>query len=78
MTIRFFLRSSLPLAAATVLALALGAPPAAGEDAAPAPSAPQEAPAGARFEPGAPPFAEVLAKAKAEGKLVFLDFFTEW
>ncbi|MHC5009496.1 MAG: hypothetical protein ACYTG6_00930 [Planctomycetota bacterium] len=30
------------------------------------------------FLPGPPAFEEVLARAKAEGKPIFLDFFTEW
>src|SRR5262245_24739094 len=34
--------------------------------------------AGVAFEPGSPPWAEVLAKAKAAGKPVFVDFSTEW
>jgi thiol-disulfide isomerase/thioredoxin len=38
----------------------------------------EPAPAGVAFEPGTPPFADVLAKAKAEGKPAFLDFATEW
>lgn len=44
----------------------------AGDDAAPG------AVAGVVFEPGPPPFADLLAKAKAEGKPIFIDFSTEW
>src|SRR5204862_6632909 len=33
---------------------------------------------GLAFEPGPPPFATVLAKARAEKKVVFVDFTTEW
>jgi thiol-disulfide isomerase/thioredoxin len=33
---------------------------------------------GLAFEPGPPPFATVLAKAKAEKKVVFVDFTTAW
>src|SRR5437867_228320 len=41
--------------------------------------APPAAPAaGVAFEPGAPAFADVLAKAKAQGKPVFVDFTTDW
>ena len=32
---------------------------------------------GVTFEPGSPRFADVLAKAKQQGKPVFIDFFTE-
>lgn len=35
------------------------------------------APAGVAFETGSPRFADVLAKAKEQGKPVFIDFFTE-
>src|SRR5262245_4891497 len=35
-------------------------------------------PGGLVFEPGPPPFATVLAKARAEKKVVFVDFSTEW
>jgi thiol-disulfide isomerase/thioredoxin len=63
------MRSALPLAVSALLACAVlaraGDPPAA------APSA------GVAFEPGAPAFADVLAKAKAAGKPVFIDFFTQ-
>jgi hypothetical protein len=38
-----------------------------------------EGPAGGvAFEPAGTPFADALAKAKAQGKPVFMDFFTEW
>ena len=33
---------------------------------------------GVVFEEGTPAFADLLAKAKATSKPVFMDFFTEW
>jgi thioredoxin-like negative regulator of GroEL len=48
-------------------------------DGAPAGAAPAGARgAGVAFEAGPPPFSTVLAKAKAERKVVFVDFTTEW
>jgi hypothetical protein len=38
----------------------------------------EEPAGGVAFEPKDTPFADVLAKAKAGSKLVFVDFFTEW
>ena len=38
----------------------------------------KEAKNGIAFEAGAPVFVDVLSKAKAASKPVFLDFFTEW
>lgn len=38
----------------------------------------EEAKGGVAFEPKDTAFADVLAKAKAGGKPVFIDFFTEW
>ena len=74
---RLFLTS-----AAALLALSLAAAPAVRADDVPAPgaSAPAaETPAvGVQFEAGTPAFADVLAKAKAAGKPVFIDFTTEW
>lgn len=58
-----------------VLALAAALPlPARADEVA----APESAAWAVKFEPGTPPFADVLAKAKAEGRPVFLDFTTEW
>lgn len=37
-----------------------------------------EGPCGIAFEKGTPAWADVLAKAKAEGKPAFVDFSTEW
>ncbi len=66
------MRSTYGLVVAAALAVAVGSPcvARAGDDAKPH--------AGVAFEPGTPPFADVLAKAKAEQKLVFVDFATEW
>jgi hypothetical protein len=65
-------RSSRPaLCLALLLGTALAALP-------PRPAFAEEAAGGVAFEPSGTPFADVLAKAKAEGKPVFMDFFTEW
>ena len=68
------MRSTYGFVAAAVFALAVGVPcvAAAGDD------APAAGHVGVVFEPGAPAFADVLAKAKAEQKVVFLDFATDW
>ena len=66
------MRSTYGLVVAAALAVAVVSPSVAraGDDTQPH--------AGVAFEPGTPPFADVLAKAKAESKLVFVDFATEW
>ena len=48
--------------------------PAAG----PPPAARHDAEGGVAFEPGTPPFATVLSKARDQKKSVFIDFSTEW
>jgi hypothetical protein len=66
---------SLRTRSAVVAALLLGA----AVSAIPSRTAFAEGPAGGvAFEPAGTPFADVLAKAKAQGKPVFVDFFTEW
>jgi thiol-disulfide isomerase/thioredoxin len=61
--------------------LALGARRATADDvgpAAPGAAAPSAARDGIAFEPGTPSFADALAKAKAAGKPLFVDFTTDW
>ena len=73
---RLFLTS-----AASFLALSLAVATAARADDVPTSGAGAPAvaaPEGVQFESGTPAFADVLAKAKAAGKPVFIDFTTEW
>jgi len=65
--------SVLSFAAAALLAFAPAPWARADEPAAPEPTEAQ----GVAFEPGTPAFADVLAKAAAEKKPAFLDFFTD-
>jgi thioredoxin-related protein len=70
---------SATLSAFAVLAIALAAPARAGDDGGAKPAAPAAAAeAGVVFEPGTPAWADVLAKAKAANKPVFVDFSTTW
>ena len=59
------------------VALALVAMPCARAGEPPAAGAPSSE-GGVAFEPGTPAWADVLAKAKAAGKPVFVDFTTDW
>jgi thioredoxin-related protein len=63
-----------PFLAVTVVVLAASAAFVRADDVPAADAAPQ----GIQFESGGPAFADVLAKAKAAGKPVFIDFQTEW
>ncbi len=78
MTSRAYVVSSV----AAILALSFAA--SARADDVPPPAPPSVPPAakpaetGVAFEPGDPAFADVLAKAKEQGKSVFVDFMTDW